>query len=89
MPAVHLIIKGKVQGVFYRQSARKEAVRLGISGWVKNNEDGTVEAIATGSEEQVQRFIQWCRQGPTLAHVTDVTVSEAPDESFTGFEVRQ
>jgi acylphosphatase len=88
MPAVHLIIKGKVQGVFYRQSAKKEAVKLGINGWVKNNEDGTVEAVATGSEEQIQRFIKWCRQGPTLAHVSEVVVTKIPEEAFNGFQVR-
>ncbi len=88
MPAVHLIIKGKVQGVFYRQSAKKEAVKLGIKGWVKNNEDGTVEAVATGSEEQIQHFIKWCRQGPTLAHVSEVIATDTSDEPFTGFEVR-
>ena len=87
MRTVHLIIKGKVQGVFYRQSARKEAVRLGVTGWVKNNEDGAVTAVATGTEEQIQQFIKWCRQGPTLAQVTEVIVSETPHEPYTTFEV--
>lgn len=87
MPAVHLIIKGKVQGVFYRQSAKKEAHKLGITGWVKNNEDGSVEAVASGTEKQIQRFIRWCQQGPTLAHVTDILITETPQQHFNDFEV--
>ena len=76
-----------MQGVFYRESARKEAVRLGVRGWVQNNSDGSVEAMVTGEEEKTKEFIEWCRKGPILARVADVIVTEVKEQEFEGFQV--
>lgn len=69
-----LKIRGRVQGVFYRQSTKSTAVQLGLTGWVKNCRDGSVEAVFEGQKETVDVAIEWCRQGPPAAHVTEVTV---------------
>ena len=87
MPSAHLIIKGKVQGVSYRFNARGVAQRLSLSGWIKNTPRGDVEAFATGPQEALQRFIDWCRQGPPGADVTDVLVHPAPEKSYPDFSI--
>ena len=87
MPTKHLLIKGKVQGVFYRASAKDAAEKLGVSGWIRNTEEGAVEVLASGTEEQVQEFIRWCWQGPARAEVKQVVVPEMGDEQFTGFRI--
>ncbi len=87
MPTVHLLITGKVQGVFYRAGTQEKAMELGLSGWVKNTVEGHVEAMVSGSEEKVAQFIDWCRQGPSRAQVTDVIVTPKPDDGFTGFHI--
>ncbi len=85
----HLLISGKVQGVFYRANARDEARRLGLAGWVKNLPDGRVEAVVEGEEEQVKKLIDWCHQGPPPAAVTAVDVRwEDYRGEFTNFQVR-
>lgn len=89
MPTFHLLIKGKVQGVFYRASAKKMAETTGITGWIKNTPEGDVEAVAAGTEEQLQQFISWCRKGPSGAKVTDVIVSEQKQIFFVDFSVRR
>jgi acylphosphatase len=71
---VELTIKGRVQGVFYRASARDEAERLGLKGLVRNLPDGSVEAIAEGEHEQLEEFIAWCRRGPPLAEVEEALI---------------
>ena len=87
MPTVHLIIKGRVQGVFYRVTARKVAEEIGVTGWVKNTAEGNVEIVATGSKDQLQKFVQWCRVGPAKAIVTDVLVNDKEEANFKGFEI--
>jgi acylphosphatase len=87
MPTVHLIIKGRVQGVFYRATARKVAEEIGVTGWVKNTAEGNVEIVATGSKDQLQKFVQWCRVGPAKAIVTDVVVNDKEEANFKGFEI--
>lgn len=87
MKAFHLIIKGRVQGVFYRQSAREKAQSLGLSGWVRNLPNGDVEALASGNEEAVQTFIAWCWQGPPDAEVTEVGVVETTETITGGFTI--
>ena len=87
MSIVHLLIKGKVQGVFYRASAKEVADRLHISGWIKNTREGHVEALASGSEEDLRRFIEWCKKGPERAVVSDLIVSEAAQTQITGFSI--
>lgn len=69
-----LKIHGRVQCVFYRQSTREKARELGLSGWVRNMPDGTVEALATGPENVVKELIAWCEQGPAYARVDKVDV---------------
>ena len=85
METVHLVIKGKVQGVFYRASAKDVATELDIKGWVKNMPDGNVEVLASGSKEQLEKFIDWCRSGSRRAVVKEVIISSRDDSSLSGF----
>lgn len=87
MPTIRLIIKGRVQGVFYRATAKDVAEQNGISGWVKNTAEGYVEIMATGSEEQLENFLQWCRQGPPRAQVTAIEQEKLPEQAFDGFRI--
>lgn len=82
--AHHLLVHGKVQGVYYRASAEQEALLLGLSGWVRNRFSGEVEAVVYGPKEQVEAFIDWAREGPPAANVTRVEISSAepPGEGF-------
>jgi acylphosphatase len=87
---VHLLVKGRVQGVGYRANTRRMASQLNLTGWVRNTPNGGVEAVVEGSEEMVERLIQWCRRGPTGAHVTDVEVRhETPEGEFHRFTIRR
>lgn len=74
MPSVRLIVSGRVHGVFYRASVRDEAERLGVNGYVRNLPDETVEVIASGDPETVERFIAFCRENPGASHVDEVKV---------------
>lgn len=89
MRAVHLLIKGKVQGVFYRASAKAAAERLHITGWIKNTPEGYVEALACGEEGNLRQFVEWCRKGPERAVVSDVVkLSDEPaGETFNAFTI--
>lgn len=87
MPTIHLLIKGKVQGVFYRATAKKEAAALGITGWVKNTDEGDVELVATGDERALKDLISWCRSGPSGAIVTTIEKADLPEENFAAFEI--
>lgn len=87
MPAIHIIIKGKVQGVFFRATAREVAEELGIKGWIRNTDDGDVEAEVSGTDEQLQKFTNWCWKGSQRAVVTDVLLSEIEEQSFHDFKV--
>lgn len=84
----HLMISGRVQGVFYRMETKSAADHIGVFGWVRNIPDGRVEALVEGEKQQVETLIQWCRKGPTAARVHDVEVSWEPYRGeFTSFEV--
>lgn len=83
--AVRLRITGKVQGVWYRGWAVREASALGLDGWVRNRQDGSVEALAVGDPEAVARFIRLCRKGPPAARVEDVEISPAQGITARGF----
>ncbi len=84
---LRLHIEGTVQGVWYRKHAAEEALRLGLTGWVRNLPDGGVEAAAEGPPDAVDRFVAWCRSGPPRGGVTRVTVRSEPPEQGTGFPI--
>jgi acylphosphatase len=87
MTTYHLLIQGEVQGVFFRDSARKEALKLGISGWVKNLENGDVELMVQGDESSLHQFLDWCKQGPPKAVVRDVVLTKKEGLIFHGFKI--
>ncbi len=74
----HLLISGRVQGVFYRAHTRDEARKRGLTGWVKNLPDGRVAAVAEGERRGIEGLIAWCRQGPPYAYVDEVLVDWQP-----------
>lgn len=82
-----ITISGKVQGVWFRKSAHREAEKWGIKGYVMNGNDGTVYVEAEGEEKALDLFVKWCRQGPEKARVSDVVVKEGDMENFSEFEV--
>jgi acylphosphatase len=84
----HVVVTGDVQGVFFRDSTRDEAERRDVSGWVTNADDGSVEAVFEGEEDDVAALVEFCRTGPSSAEVADVEVSEEEPEGLDGFEVR-
>lgn len=87
MKTVRLIIKGKVQGVFYRATAKDVADLTGVKGWVRNLPDKNVELFATAPEETLQKFISWCKQGPPKARVDEVIIEELDLQEFNNFKV--
>ena len=89
LKTVSIIVTGKVQGVWYRQSAKEKATELGVTGNVRNQPDGSVAIIATGLANQLDQFIEWCRQGPSRALVTNVEVTELPLQSFDRFVIER
>ena len=86
---IHVIVRGRVQGVYFRASTRDRARQLGLAGWVRNCSDGSVELIAEGNTTKLEQLIAWCRSGPPGAVVTDLNVEwqDATGE-FVGFMVR-
>lgn len=84
---LHLMMHGRVQGVWFRDSMRREAERLGVNGWVRNRIGGTVEAMVQGEAAEVDALVAWAHRGPEMAEVTKVDV-ETGSGSFTDFEVR-
>jgi acylphosphatase len=83
-----VVIGGRVQGVWYRESCRKEAVARSVGGWVRNCDDGTVEAVFEGSAAAVEAMIAWCRLGPPHASVTSVVSTVEAPIGETTFRVR-
>ena len=83
-----LVVHGHVQGVFFRDSARRKAAELGVSGWISNRSDGAVEAVFEGAPDAVAGMADWSRRGPGGADVDRVEESEESPEGLTGFEVR-
>ena len=79
---------GRVQGVFFRDSVRREAARRGVAGWASNEPDGSVEAVFEGDSEAVQALVDLCRRGPGHAEVERLDVEEEPPEGLDGFRVR-
>lgn len=89
LQTVCLHITGKVQGVYYRQSARTKALSLGITGYVQNLPDQSVQIIATGSSGALKELIEWCKKGPPAASVNQVRVTEQTLEVFEQFMIRR
>lgn len=83
-----LVASGRVQGVFYRQSMKVQARKLGVSGWVRNMPDGSVEALVEGGEQGVQSLVEWARRGPAGSRVDELRVSESVERAPPAFEVR-
>jgi acylphosphatase len=85
----HAIISGRVQGVFFRMETKRAADGFGVLGWVKNRRDGTVEALFEGDQDRVDAVLEWCKEGPAHAQVSDLTVVwEAYAGEFTAFDIR-
>ena len=83
-----VLVSGRVQGVFFRDSCRMAAQQHGVSGWVRNLPDGSVEAVFEGTAGEVARLVEWSRHGPRLAVVKDVRVQAEPPEGISGFQIR-
>jgi acylphosphatase len=81
-------VSGRVQGVFFRETARRRAESARLSGWVRNNPDGSVEAVFEGEPKAVERLVDWCREGPRGARVEWVDVASEEPEGIDGFAVR-
>lgn len=82
-------ITGKVQGVFFRHYTREKAINLGLTGYVENLKDGSVNLIASGSPEQLEQLINWSHNGPDKAKVEKVTVSRLPYQEFSAFTIKR
>jgi len=86
---VHVIISGRVQGVWFRADTKDKAEQLGIGGWVRNTTDGKVEAVFEGDEENIKEMLDWCRHGPPSAKVENVKVKRQPaSNDFDQFSIR-
>ncbi len=83
-----VVVHGLVQGVWFRESTRRETEARGVTGWVRNREDGTVEAVFEGEPHAVAQVVAWCQIGPPRAEVTSIEVSEEPPQGDLSFRVR-
>jgi acylphosphatase len=83
-----VVVHGRVQGVFFRDTARREAASHGVGGWVRNTPEGTVEAVFEGAREDVERLIGFAQEGPPAAQVEQVEVFEEEPEGLESFETR-
>ena len=83
-----VLISGRVQGVAYRDACRRMAEQHGVTGWVRNLPDGSVEAVFEGASEDVRRLVDWSRQGPRFAEVADVSVQPEEPEGISEFQIR-
>lgn len=86
--AIRVLIFGRVQGVFFRTSAKRLAKQFGLTGWIKNLDNGQVEAVFEGSPKTMEKMIAWCRHGPPLAQVTDLQTSPYPIKNYSDFEIK-
>ncbi len=83
-----VVVRGRVQGVFFRDTVRRRAESRGVAGWARNREDGAVEAVFEGEGRAVDALVRFCREGPARADVSDVDVSEEDPEGLSGFAIR-
>jgi acylphosphatase len=87
--SVHVIISGRVQGVWFRASTKQKAEQLNLKGWVRNTIDGNVEAVFEGDEKQVKEMLDWCHHGPTFAKVENVKITiQEPTNCFDCFSIK-
>jgi acylphosphatase len=84
----HVFVSGRVQGVYYRATTRERAQKQGVDGWVRNLDDGRVEAVFEGPEGDVEAMVEYCHEGSERANVTDVEVEHGDPEGVDGFEVK-
>ncbi|MFP3907508.1 MAG: acylphosphatase [Acidimicrobiales bacterium] len=84
----HVIVSGRVQGVWFRDSCRQRAEELGVAGWISNRPDGRVEAVFEGPSDAVEAMVDWSRHGPPRARVGDVEVADEPPDGLDGFSIR-
>ncbi len=82
-----VIVRGHVQGVFFRETTRRRALASGVAGWARNRPDGTIEAVFEGDSEAVERLIAFCREGPRGARVDWVDIRSEEPDGLTGFEI--
>lgn len=86
---VHVVISGRVQGVWFRANTKQQAEMLSLSGWVRNTNNGCVEAVFEGEERKVDEIIEWCHKGPSLAKVIKVDIKKQdPTNEFDGFSIK-
>ena len=85
--SVHLVVSGRVQGVWFRAGTREQALQHGLCGWVKNCSNGTVEIHAEGEKEALEHFIDWCRKGPPAARVTALDIEWVVSQFLKTFEI--
>ncbi|MCB2182540.1 MAG: acylphosphatase [Desulfobulbaceae bacterium] len=87
---IHAIVKGRVQGVFFRSYTQEEAVKYGVNGWVRNLPDGSVETLISGDSAQVDRMISWLHQGSPMSEVREVIIDKRDnaDRLLQGFEIK-
>ena len=83
-----VVVTGRVQGVFFRDSTRQRAESAGVAGWVRNTPDGSVEAVFEGDPTAVEELVEFCRRGPSRAEVEKVEVEEEQPDGLSGFDVR-
>jgi acylphosphatase len=89
LQTISITVSGVVQGVYYRQSTKEKALELGVSGIVKNLPDGNVHVLATGTADQLDQLVQWCKQGPKHARVNSVNVEQIDAQEFFGFTIQR
>ena len=87
MKTIQIIITGRVQGVCFRASTQKQAIKLGVSGFVKNNDDGSVKVIASAEPEILEKLVVWCHKGSIMAKVTGLMVEDLTTEKFMQFDI--
>jgi acylphosphatase len=84
-----IVVSGKVQGVFFRASAKEKAEQLNIKGFAQNQSDGSVRIEAEGDEENLKQFVDWCRMGPPRAQVTNIEIREGDLKNYSRFEIKR
>lgn len=89
MKTNHIRVTGKVQGVYFRASAKQKAQNLGVTGYIKNESDGSVLLEVEGEDEAVNYMVKWCKQGPALARVSNIEVKNEASRNFVSFDIKK